>query len=207
MFGSLTGVLPMQNHVLMRINPERLARIHGTYIQPQNLPSTLWNYLRPDGVVFGGDFPYVQPLPPQAFERSAGVRLDWVEPFVSVTATSPLWCLLAAMGLRPVLRRGRLAVRDRVVLGCILLGTFVGGAIILVWACISHRFLHDWFPFLMVAGLLGYVDLRASLSRSRGFPWLAGLLVVLGVYSCYVCVATALVQPLALGLGETPDVR
>ena len=205
MFGSVTGNPPIRYHLAMQVDPQRIARIHGSYVQPQNLGTNLWAYLRPDGVVLRDEFPWLAPQPPEALYQTRGTRIIWVEPFVSLPATSPLWCLLAAVGTWVVCRPGVRGVRGvRGVVRIVLLGTLAAGAPVLVWASISHRFLHDWFPFLMVAGMMGYVQLRALSTHARWGPYLGGVLVVLGLYSCYACVSTAVMQPLAMGIGEVP---
>ncbi|HET8542618.1 MAG TPA: hypothetical protein VFL83_22275 [Anaeromyxobacter sp.] len=193
-FGSITGMPPISRHIQLLVNPERLAKTGGSFFQPVNLRTMLYNYFDPARVTFVRDeFPFV--FPATHVRVFPETRMDHVEEFASLTAVNPLWLVLAAIGiglvLRPELAGAAPLARFRVVLA----GAAAGAGSIFVVACVTHRALHDVYPLLIVAGACGVEGAVAVARRSRAWRALclsAG--TVLALYTCYANAAVTLTQ-------------
>jgi len=168
------------DQVWTQVNAHRrafLAANGGSTFGIRFLPSTLTAYLRPDGFHLQSVFPYLT-LPTGPAVAVGHVLLDETYPTASLPASMPLvfvaacWGLVTAFRPRPV---GRVAPL-RLVLVAMALGT----AGVLLIGYIADRYLADFLPFLVLAAMIGLVDVWRRLDgRSRG--WRVGGLVVVAV--------------------------
>lgn len=190
--GNLSGEPPLDRHVAIMKDPARLARTQGRFIHPENLRTMLYNYLRPDGVVLAGRFPFFLPKPARSALQYDEAHVDSAEPFVSVTAVYPVWLALSLVGIAaafwPTANKGD----RRPELRLALVGAALGCAGPFVAVYLTLRYLHDLFPLFVVAGALG-LEALVALAARRVWARVALLAVVLlGAYTCAASVGITL---------------
>lgn len=157
-------------------DPNRLARTKGNFFPLGNVLFNAEHYLNPLGIDSSPVFPYLKLAPRDWGWRShPEVRFDRGEPFLPLTVAMPLWILLAVAGLMAVVRCES-EQRQRVPA---LLGMLLGGGVIFVLAAIMNRYVHDLFPFLIVAGTSGIVLLNCLKKSNR--------LLVYGIVAGLTC--------------------
>ncbi|MDB5291570.1 MAG: hypothetical protein JWL69_2811 [Phycisphaerales bacterium] len=158
-FRTFDGV-PVRLYTQYLKNPERMKITGGRQIHPENLGTGLSSYFGLRGVEVGPEFPWVyMTVSPPVF---AGAAIDVVEPTSSIPISMPALFLLACAGLWAVIRaRSPQACQLRLPVLCLL----IGGCVVLVTVGITERYLHDFYPFLIVAGALGAVHFAAPGAR------------------------------------------
>ena len=161
------------------------------------LPSTLVNYLRPDGVRFSPVFPFLSP-PAEPARSVGGVLLDMRYRTPSATAFMPLLFVLAVVGAfviaRPRAAIGRASLRIPV-LGALSITTGI-----LLVGYIGPRYIVEFLPVLVVAGAAGLFAVLAGIetwSRPRRVLLGAGAVVV-ALFGAAANVATGL----TIGAGD-----
>ncbi len=166
-FGSPIS-LPLADQVWTQINAHRrhfLAVNSGKGFGLQFLPSTVTAYLQPGGVRFSNLFPFIT-LPGSPATAIGGAVLDETFPTGSVPATMPLLFVLGLWGAVTAFRPNSIgSVRLTRIL-------FVTGAAattgVLLWGYIADRYLADFMPLLVIASVVGIVDLwRRADQRPR----------------------------------------
>lgn len=186
--------LPMAEQVWTQVNLHRrqfLAANGGNYWSPRFLPSTLLAYLGPFGLRASRVFPYLT-LPTSPAAALDHVLLDRQYRTGSLFATSPLLFLLSVLGVVGAFRRraGSMAKLVRIP----MIGATTGAVSILVWGYIAERYLADFMPFVIVACIVGMVELWRRLdgrSRRTRRIWTA-VVVVLGVFGLAANVGSAI---------------
>jgi|HubBroStandDraft_1064217.scaffolds.fasta_scaffold10228_3 hypothetical protein len=184
-FGS-PFALPMASQVWTSINAHRqqfLVANGGKAFSFGFLPSTLFAYLRPEGLHFSSVFPFIT-LPTMPASALGGAFLDQTYPTVSATASMPLLFGLACWGAITAFRRrppGGLSLARLP-----LVGAAAGCSGALLWGYIADRYLADFMPLLILGAAVGMVDLWRRLEgRSRrvrrGFLGVLGVVGVFGV--------------------------
>jgi hypothetical protein len=167
-FGVLVG-LPFSDQVWTQINAYRahfLAVNGGQAFSAAFLPSTLSAYLQPAGLHLSSVFPFIT-TPTAPAPVLAGAVLNDTYPTASMTATMPLLFLLSCWGLVAAFRPRPLG-RARLT-RLLLLASAAGGTGALILGYITERYLGDFLPFLVLAAVVGLVDLWARIGgRSRG---------------------------------------
>ncbi len=153
-FGTLF-VFPTGQQLMSTINPRRrdfLAKSGGSYFGIQFIPTTLWAYLRPNGIGLTSLFPWVTfPGTPAVF---GGSTFDAIEPTSSLPASMPFLSVLAITGLIGTWARSRGRVHLEK-LRAPLLGATVSALAVLPFGFIAERYKADFFPFLVLAGVTG----------------------------------------------------
>ena len=166
-FGS-PFALPLADQVWTQLNAHRryfLASNGGKGFGSNFLPSTLVAYLQPGGVRFSSLFPFVT-LPDSPARAVGNVVLDQTYPTGSIPATMPLLFLLSLWGLVTAFRPKPVGLLRLTRIGLITAAAATAG--VLLWGYIADRYLADVMPFLILAGVIGFVDLwRRAASRSR----------------------------------------
>jgi hypothetical protein len=166
-FGSPIAV-PMADQVWTQVNAHRrhfLAVNGGRGFGLQFLPSTVTAYLQPGGVRFSNLFPCIT-LPGSPAAAVGGVVLDQTYSTGSITATMPLLFLLSLWGAVTAFRPKSIgSIRLTRIL-------FITGAAatadVVLWGYIADRYLADFMPLLILASVVGIVDLwRRADRRSR----------------------------------------
>lgn len=179
--GNVSGIPPLSKHVQLINNPARLARTDGgVFVQPQNLKTSLVNYLDPRRVQVLDEYPWVRAMTADQVKRYPETKLDHVEGNAALTATSPFWCVLAVAGLfASALRR----FRD---FRFLVVGAAFGAYPMLIVACITQRFLHDAWPFLISAGAVAWAWALPQGGWTRGRAVGFAGLALLALFSCVV---------------------
>jgi hypothetical protein len=191
-FGNPFGY-SLADQVWTHVNAHRahFLAVNGSTFGLRFLPSTLAAYFTPNGLHLSSAFPYVT-LPTGPPKALGGVVLDQVYPTASVIASMPLAFLLACWGLvasfRPKpLGRARLAA-------ILLIPTAAAATAVMIYGYIADRYLADFLPFLIFAGLVGIVDLWHRLARRS--PRVRGAVVVavgvLGLFGIWANIGAAL---------------
>jgi hypothetical protein len=187
-FGTV-GV-PYERHVDLGQDPVRLARTANSGESPAHIPTQVLNYLRPDGLKFTSDFPYVD------FHYGKMAKVQAIPPatsddfetfdFSSLTATGPLFFLLLIAAAVLLWRRRK----EKEDLSPLLPVLLTAGAAVPLLATfgfygVVERYKADAMPLLVwvVAWSAPFLlrELRASLVR----PVLVGA-AVLTAYQAFV---------------------
>jgi hypothetical protein len=173
-----------------------LAQNNNSFFGIQYVPTTVAEYLRPDGLTFQRAFPWVGFRDDLLGHASGyfGVRFDKIDVTGSVPVTLPLLTVLGIVGLWAVVVARRRAPPLATLRGP-LIGAAVGGLTIFVFGFIAERYLTDLFPFLALASAAGLAVLTRSLGRARAWRWrklAIGALVFLGIAGTWVTFAQTL---------------
>lgn len=152
--------LPIEQQVFSEVDPDRIAALEdndGSIFGLRYLPTTLWQYARPDAIELDGLAPWVN-FPREQATVVGDVVFDTRDEASSVPATMPLLVVLGVVGLVAVIRpppgsgaRGSTLA----VLRIPVLGAAAGCAGMLAIAFVAHRYLGDVFPLLALLALAG----------------------------------------------------
>ncbi len=152
-FGTLFS-LPLDRQLYSVINPSRqaaLAANGGSLFGLRFIPTTLRQYLRPDGITTTGWFPYIDQGP--TARPPSGVTFDTIGRASSLTAASPWLAVLGLVGLVLVWRR--LRPGGALALACCLAGSAVGVLTALSIAFIAQRYVGDLLPPALLIAAFG----------------------------------------------------
>jgi hypothetical protein len=159
------------------------------------IPTGVYNYLRPDGIIFVSRFPFVDfRFPVTAMPQLIGIPKGglYLEPFSTLTDDMPLAVLLVLAGIaysgRQARRRGALlrsemaAVLHLPLTYCVL-GTLASASVALTGAFLTNRYLGDMYPAVVVCLVVAaraLAEPAAALSDRRGalVAGCAGVLVI-----------------------------
>jgi hypothetical protein len=170
-----------------------LAANEGSFFGLQFVPTTLQHYLRPDRIRFDGLFPFVD-FPPFPGPLVGDAQFDLVDRTAALPCVAPLLLPLALVGVGHLLRPR--AWRDPSLdsLRVLLAAAAAGGATVLGFGYIAHRYVCDFFPFLVVGGAIGVQVLLHGLLRIENLPGLAlrAALVALAAASVWINIGLAL---------------
>ena len=167
------------------------ARNGGATTSAQFIPTSLFTYLRPDGIVFDDAFPWVESqssvawLPPL---RSGGA---YVEPVGSATTTMPL-LVIAAIGagcwaIWALVSRAELRETARTV-GVLLIAAASCLVVTLTWLVITNRYLGDFYP-LLATGTAAAPLFLAEVCRSSWRWVLVAIVAGLSAWGVFVNLA------------------
>ena len=148
-FRTFNGI-PVQYYNCYHEIPNRMHVTGGRQIHPENIPTALASYFGPNGITFDRNFPWVRM--PRETSMVGSPAIDVVESFSSVPVSMPALLLLAVAGCTPlvsgssqVIRRARLPV----------LALLCGGGIVFATVGITERYLHDFYPALILCAAVG----------------------------------------------------
>ncbi len=147
--------LPIEKQVFSGIDPNRIAALEdnsGSIFGLRYLPTTAWQYLRPDALEIDAVLPWVN-FPRDQATVVGDVVFDTRDEASSVPATMPVLAVMAIVGVVAVARSSRRP--DLMVLRLPLIGAACGCLGVLAIAFIAHRYLVDFLPLLLLAGLAG----------------------------------------------------
>ena len=185
-FGS-PFALPMANQEWTQINAHRrlfLAANGGKGYSLKFLPSTLVAYFQPSGIHFTSAFPFITLPTYPAKAVGSHVVLDQTYATGSIDVFMPLLFLSGLWGLVTAFRPK--ALRGARLFCPLLLAAAAATAGVMLWGYIADRYVSDLMPLLIVASILGMVDLwrrldgKSRLVRS-GFTAVVTLLAVYSV--------------------------
>jgi hypothetical protein len=179
-FGTIASVpFDQQGHTL--VSEERqavLAANGGTLFGPRFAPTTLWHYLRPNGLLLTRAFPFVDFAAPD--EPIGDVRFDLVDRTASVPTSLPGLLGAAVVGVA-VLGRARRPGTDRAGPAAAMVGAGAGALAIIPFGYVAERYLADVLPVLLVGGVIGTQGLAAwhpTRPRARRLVGALGVLLV-----------------------------
>jgi hypothetical protein len=156
--GVLFGI-PMSTQIYTTMNAHRrqvLALNGGRLWSPTFLPSTMWAYFRPTGLRLTPVFPFITlPAVPSGSVTSA--VLDQTYRTASLPTSMPLLFLLAGFGLIVAFRRGKL--RQAGPVRIVLFGAGASTAGVFLWGYIANRYLADLMPVVILASIVGLIEL------------------------------------------------
>jgi hypothetical protein len=195
---------PFERHVIYSSNPVRLARIQSAPFSLRYLGCTLRGYLS-STVDTWPRFPWLLrsfswvPPDPMLTDLSfcADAGMENIEPFYAIYYTFPALLLLAALGwLAPV--RGW-HQRWSTTSG-LALGAAAAAAPTFLFPTLTHRYLHDLYPLLILGGAAGLAALQQLTPVARrSFLVLLAPAVLVGFYMNFTATLTdAFSQPTAL---------
>ncbi len=144
----------------------------GHYYSPRFIPSALQAYADPTNLRFTSLFPYIT-LPDIPIHPIAHTRLFTRAPTASVVATTPLLVVAGVWGVIATFRPHRDTVERSLRILLIAMAATAGSAMIDGW--ILERFVGDFLPLLMLAGMIGTVDIWRRIADLRRGARLAAL--------------------------------
>ncbi len=157
-------MIPLEHQEWTRVSARRrlaLAQNGGSLAGFQFLPTTLVNYLRPDGIRFVPYFPFVT-FPADPARPYHGAFLDQTYRTGSLPAFMPLLTALGLWGGARVVA----AVRSLLIP---MLGALGVTATVMCYGYVGFRYTSEFVAVLAIASAVGLADLTARLShRSIG---------------------------------------
>ena len=157
-FRTLQGV-PLKYYLPYAMEPRRMEVTGGSQIHAANLPTGLAAYFGVTGFDTNRAFPWIYLT--QRVPALPGATIDIVEPHSSIPVSMPALFLLACFGGLAIARKGNPAANAARLPA---VGLLIGASVVLVTVGITQRYLHDFFPVLVLTGAFGI----AALERRRG---------------------------------------
>jgi len=182
-FHTVLESFPLRLHV--QYTPERIAKIKGTLVHPSYFLSIARCYVTP-AVEFRDSFPWIYMGLPAG---EIGAKMDIAELFAGLPCSMPGLVLLSVLGTWQIWFSKSEAFRAVRLISLAALGA---GSVLFVTAAISQRYLHDFFPFLIITGAVGLRWLHGRMN-----PLLKCALLVLFVCTAAFSVAANLSFTLA----------
>ncbi len=207
-------VFPSTKQLFSQIGVYRkamLAQNHNSLFGFKFFPTALLQYIRPDALQFRSLVPFVE------FPRTAhvigGVLFDTIEPTSSVPSSMPIFAVLATIGFVAIVRglfhRRRPAdtattattagapngtsegTSDTApglgVLRIAIIGALASGFTVVPYSYIGQRYMSDFVPFLVIAGLGGlHLVLRWAIAKPRRVPVFVTVMSVATAFSMWV---------------------
>jgi hypothetical protein len=173
-FGTWLNPAPYQYHV--QYDAARLARIEGNINHISNVPFNLSAYFGPTRIQLGKSFPWFS-LTSRGPDPGSTAKIDLIERYSSIPAAMPALAALSILGIV-------FAVKSRAHRRAlpVLIAAFTAACLILTNAYITYRYVHDYYPFLVIAAILGVGAIRSiSSKRLRLTAWI--LIAVAGIWS------------------------
>ena len=188
-FDTWLNPAPYQYNV--QYTASRLLRIQGSISHFSNIPFDSVAYLGPASIGFRPSFPWLllkhfrtPDLGPDVDPAPGGIaKIDGIEGYSSILSAMPALAMLALLGVGLGAREWR----------PILAAAFVAGCTILTISFITYRYVHDFYPFLAIAAVLGTGAAQTISSRPRRVA-VTGLIAVTGLWSIAANCAFALTE-------------
>lgn len=155
-FGTFDGV-PVRYYRMYMTNPVRMKITGGRQFHVENFASSFASYFGGRGISFRSEFPWVYMV--DRAQVIGSPALDVVEPYASVPWAMPGLFLLALAGAWPVLA-GSWPAAARLRLPALAL--LIGGGVVLFTVGITQRYLHDFYPAIVLLSAAGLVRLMRS---------------------------------------------
>ena len=192
------GSMPLRYYDLYAQTPARLEATGARQIHPENIPTTLATYLGLRGYRLDRQFPWFR------LARKATIvgspRIDVVEPFSTFPASMPALTLLALIGAVVLVRGSNERIRRARLAATALLA---GGGVVLMTVGITERYLHDFYPALIVCAAFGIREFGSK----TWLPAKTTLLAILTLASIAVNSSFAIVNQRLGPWGAPPEKR
>ncbi len=148
-FGTWLNPAPLHYHV--QYDAERLAKIGGKLEHLSNIPFCASVYFGTGQMELRKSFPWfaftlASPGP------GSGAKLDVLEGHSSIPAAMPALAVLSLLGVFVTAKHG-LQLRRRAL--PIIAAAFLAGCLLLTIGSVTYRYVHDFYPFLIVSAMLG----------------------------------------------------
>lgn len=193
-FRSFNGV-PLQYYYYYKLMPVRMQITGGKQIHLANIPTAVATYFGFRGVHLVSGFPWFDRSRDATFMGTPAI--DMVDGFSTFPVSMPALTLLAALGAWAALRgRDELSRRLRLPAAALI----IGGSIVLATVALCERYLHDFYPALIVLGAVGVGQLAAA----RHFAWKVTALTTLAAVSVALNCSFALFHQ-RLSAGAPPE--
>ncbi|MGZ4802425.1 MAG: hypothetical protein ACXV9P_07475 [Acidimicrobiia bacterium] len=202
--------LPNNRQYFSLKNPHRktvLAANNGSLFGLKFVPTTLFQYLRPDALKLQSLIPGI--TFPHRAHNFGGYNFDAIEPTSSIPSSMPALTLLAIWGFIGAIRPPKVVGTTLAALRAPLIGAVVGASVTLTLSYVAQRYLTDFVPFVILAAAAGLHLLVRWLGGRRRL--IVPALAVLGVL---VLSATTINTALAVDYhylnefqGETPALK
>jgi len=171
--------LPLRYYDFYHEFPVRMRITAGKQIHLRNVPTAVATYFGVHGFKIREAFPWFYPEEEQTV--IGWPRNDVIEPFSTVPVSMPALSLLAVIGIA-ALSSGANETRKRARLPAAAL--FVGGGIVLATVGITERYLHDFYPALIICAAAGVARLNSS-PRIRSINALVAVLALFSIgFNC-----------------------
>jgi hypothetical protein len=200
-FRTFFDAAPLGFYSQVQSNPQRLGRVAGKQVSLGNVRSGAGAYLSPGRIEFRPTFPWVFAT------RNARVypeaRYDLIEPYAGLPASNPAAFVLAlagVVGAAWLLRR-----RSILWPSILIIGGLAGAAAPLAADALTFRYLHDMFPFLVVAGAFGLHSLLGLPRFARRLAF--ALLLPAALFGIWANLAIAIVYQRVIVNGTPGDCR
>lgn len=175
-FGTWLNPAPYQYHV--QYDAARLARIEGNINHISNIPFDLSAYFGPTRIELGKSFPWFR-MTGRGPSPGSAAKIDRIERYSSVPAAMPALAMLSILGI-VFAGKNRASSRRRAL--PVLIAAFTAACLILTNAYITYRYVHDYYPFLVIAAILGIGAIQSiSSKRHRLTAWI--LIAAAGIWS------------------------
>jgi hypothetical protein len=200
-FGTFLDGSPLKWYGQYMSAPERLERSGGKQLSLRNLRTTSYNYFVATNIDIEKSFPWLymqHPAPQSIFPEQ---KIDVFEQVASIPASTPFLFLLSLVGICVLIAgRSQRIVQFRLP----AIGALVGGSLILMAIGITYRYIHDYFPFLVLTGALG-VQVVLLINKNKYVYGILLILSLLALFSIYTNLAFAIVYQRELVWGVNPD--
>lgn len=209
-FGQLFSV-PFYGQRFSEVDPARqemLALNNGSLFNWKFIPTNLLQYARPDMVGFSRLYPFVG-FPAKPTPVLGQLRYDLIDRSIGLPVAVPALVLPGLVGVVAVARRWRwLGERDLAVARIPILAAILGTVTVLNIGYIANRYLSDFLPLVLLAGLVGIFLLLEWLASGRrhGLALAAtAALAGLAIWGVVVNLAVGTTFQRAYGSNTRPD--
>lgn len=149
--------MPMRYYDFYHEFPVRMRITAGKQIHLRNVPSAIATYFGVHGFRIKDAFPWFY------LEEEQTVigwpRNDVIEPFSTVPVSMPALSLLAVIGIAALSSGANETLRSARLSAATL---FIGGSIVLATVGITERYLHDFYPALIICAAAGVTRLGSN---------------------------------------------
>lgn len=149
--------MPMRYYDFYHEFPVRMRVTGGKQIHLRNVPSAIATYFGVHGFMIKDAFPWFY------LEEEQTVigwpRNDVIEPFSTVPVSMPALSLLAVIGIAALSSGANQTLRSARLSAATL---FIGGSIVLATVGITERYLHDFYPALIICAAAGVTRLGSN---------------------------------------------
>jgi hypothetical protein len=173
-FGTWLNPAPYQYHI--QYDAARLAQFQGNINHFSNIPFDAGAYFGPNRMEFQPRFPWVGMIKTWP-DPGSGAKMDLIERYSSIPDAMPALGILSVLGIIFVAKGGSRRTSIPVIAAA-----FAAGCLILTNAYISYRYLHDFYPFLIVAAILGLGAISSIPSKPLRLR-LKVLIAIAGIWS------------------------
>jgi hypothetical protein len=166
--------VPLKYYDFYVRNPIYLQMTGGRQIHLENIPTAIASYLGFHPLWLSPMFPWIFPSREATFIGDPAIMV--VEGFSTFPVSMPALFVLALLGCRPLICDTNPTMRR---LRIPVIAMFAGGAVMLATVAITERYLHDFYPTLIILAAIGV----GRLVQQRYLGWATIGVALLSVIS------------------------